>query len=160
MSDEKSQEKPTVEFAAPPKWAEGMFGRVHESINGMEARVNTRIDELRTEHGTKLDHCISGLKTVNGAHEKLAEEFHTFKGETTARFETHSMRAKQESISDEETRQEVKAIKAEMSESQMAKLLSAAAKTPQGQKVINALVVFVLAALSVGTGWLVLHGGK
>lgn len=37
--------------------------------------------------------------------------------------------------------------------------LTKAAATPKGQKVINALVVFVVTLLTVATGWLAAHGG-
>ena len=158
MSDEKPQEKPTTPFEAPPKWAEGMFARVFEGQAAMEARIGTRLEEQEAHvnkrmdvQDEKLDSCISGLKTVNGAHEDLKRDFHQFKGETAARFETHSIRAKQESISDEETRQEVKAIKAELSESQFSRLLATAAKTPIGSKIMFGLGGLALTAIGYAT---------
>lgn len=154
MSDEKSQEKPTVPFDAPPKWAIDSFARVHEGIAAMEARVNTRMDERVAPLSDKLDACISGLKTVNGEVEALKKDHHEFKGETKARFDAGSLRAKSLSDTDEALKNDVKAVKAEMDESQMAKLIAAAAKTPQGQKVANALVGLMLLLIAAATLYL------
>lgn len=143
---EKPPEKPTVKFEAPPKWAEGMFGRVHEGIAAVETRLNTRLDD----QGTKLDHCVSGLGTVNAEMERVKRDFYEHKGSVDSRLGSHSMRAKQESIHDDEQDKRI----AQLSESQMAALLKAAAKTPLGQKVVNGVVLLVLAALGYGTLWL------
>jgi hypothetical protein len=152
-------EKPTVKFEAPPKWAEGMFARVHEAINASEASTKAEIQDVRAlqqEHGGKLDACISGLKTVNGELEDVKKEFHEFRGATNARLDSNSMRAKQESIHDAEQDDRI----AKLSEPQMAQLLKAAAATPKGQKVVNALVIFVLTALGFGTIWLTMQTHK
>lgn len=152
MSDPEKPDKPlpdTTKFDSPPKWAIDMFGRVHENINGIEARINTRLDG----QDGKLDACISGLKTVNGDLEDVKKEFHEFRGATNARLDSNSMRAQTESVHDKEQDDKL----AQLSESQMGQLLKAAAKTPMGQKVTNGIVLLVLAALSYGTWWLSNH---
>jgi len=44
--------------------------------------------------------------------------------------------------------------------SEIAALVKQAAATPQGQKILNALVGFIVVALTVATGYLMAHGGK
>lgn len=51
---------------------------------------------------------------------------------------------------------------ADMTAQQTGTLVAAmerAAKTPQGQKLINALVGFLVIVLTAGGGWLLMHGG-
>lgn len=149
--DEKPPEKPTVKFEAPPKWAQDGFERVHSGIAGMEARVNTRLDD----QDKKLDHCISGLKTLNSEMEDLKKDHHEFKGATNARFDAGSMRVKAITLRDDEQDKKL----SEMTESQVTKLVRDAAKTPLGQKVIQAIVGLVLLATAMGYAWLQTHGG-
>lgn len=148
---EPTQEgKPTVKFEPPPKWAEAMFGRVHEGIAAVETRINAQL----LDQGTKLDQCVNGLGTVTNEVERVKRDFYEHKGAIEARAELNSMRVKQVSIHDDEQDKQI----AKLSESQMAELLKAAAKTPLGQKVVNGVVLFVLAATGYGTFWLSTHG--
>lgn len=145
-------EKPTVKFEPPPKWAEDMFGRVHTTMASVEARLSARLGE----QDQKLDHCISGLKTLNGDLEDLKRDHHEFKGATAARFEAGSMRAKAITLTNEVQDQKI----SELSESQLSKLVKDAAKTPMGQKVVTAGGAVVLALLGLASIAISLHASK
>lgn len=152
MSDDKTAEKPTVKFEAPPKWAEGMFGRVHEAIAASEARTSARLDE----QGSKLDQCIHGLGTVTDEVERVKKDFYEYKGANDARAAQNSMRAQAQSLHDGEQDDKI----AKLSESQMATLLKEIGKTPMGQKIANAVGGLLLVAIGVATAWLMAHGGR
>jgi len=154
MSDdtpEKAPEKPTVKFEAPPKWAEAMFGRVHEGIAASEARLNSRHDET----DAKVDKCIHGLVTVTDEVERVKNDFHEFKGSVNVRLDGNSVRARAQSLHDGE--QDTRLDK--LSESQMAQLLKEIAKTPMGQKIANGVGALLLALIGFATVWLMAHGG-
>lgn len=149
MPESRPDAKATVKFEPPPKWAEAMFGRVHEGINAVETRINAQL----LDHGTKLDSCVNGLGTVTNEVERIKKDFYEHKGAIEARAELTSMRVKQASVHDDEQDKQI----AKLSESQMAELLKAAAKTPLGQKVVNGVVLLVVAATGYGTFWLSTH---
>jgi len=153
MSDDKPPGgNPTLKFEPPPKWAEAMFGRVHEGIAATEARLTTRLEETEA----KVDRCVSGLGTVANEVERVKKDFYEYKGASEARLDGNSMRAKQESIHNEEQDTKI----AELSKSQMAELLKEIAKTPLGQKVANAVGGLLLVLIGIATAWLMAHGAK
>lgn len=168
MSDEKPPEKETVKFEAPPKWAQDGFARIHEGISAVETRINTRLDE----QDTKLDTCITGLRTVTNEVERHNDELrklHQWQGGMEERIASHSMRAKQESQHDDHQDMKLQelenrltaAMQAESKSSrdELVALLKDAAKTPQGQKLTNALVSFFVVALTLATGYLAVKAG-
>lgn len=165
MSDEKPQEKETVKFEPPPKWAQEGFTRIHEGIAAVETRINTRLDE----QDGKLDKCISGLNTVTNEVERHNDELrklHEWKGGMEERVGSHSMRAKQESQHDDV--QDVKLQELEnritaATESSMRVLITEmkdVAKTPTGQRVLQVLVGLLIAFATFVSGWLTHGGGK
>ncbi len=174
MSDEKPPEKPTVKFDAPPKWAQEGFTRIHEGIVAVETRINTRLDE----QDGKLDTCITGLRTVTNEVERHNDELrklHQWQGGMEERVNSHSMRAKTESQHDDaqdtklqelENRLTIAAEKAAAAhaaatESSMRAIFAEmkdAAKTPNGQRVVQVLVGVLIALGTFVTGWLT-HGG-
>lgn len=56
--------------------------------------------------------------------------------------------------------QEVMAAQTKAQTSEIAALVKQAAATPQGQKLLNVIVTFIIVALTAATGWLMAHGGK
>ncbi len=151
MDDEKPPEKPTVRFEAPPKWAEAMFGRVHEGIAASEARIFSRIDET----DAKVETLRSGLGGAVNEVERVKKDFYEHKGAVESRLGSHSMRAQQDSVHEVEQDKQI----AQLSRSQMAELLKEIAKTPLGQKVANAVGGLLLVLIGVATAWLLAHGG-
>jgi hypothetical protein len=153
MSDEKPPEKPTVQMERVPEWAvkiqEGVTG-LRTDVVGLRADVSI-IAETQKEQGQRM------LRA-----EKRQDEFEEWRA-----------RASERAKSEEQTRSKVdmehqahlvhieERFKA-MTEAQTNTIVSAmtaAAKTPQGQKVLNALVGFIVVALTIATGWLMAHGG-
>lgn len=163
MSDEKPAEKETVRFEAPPKWAQDGFGRIHESIGAVEARINTRMDE----QDSKLDKCVTGMQTLTNEVERHNGELrglHEWKGGIEERLNNNSMRAKQGSKHDDDQDMKLQELENRITaatESSMRVLIAEAkqaAKTPTGQRVVQVLVGLLIALATFASGWLT-HGG-
>lgn len=168
MSDEKPPEKPTVKFEPPPPWMQEAFARVHEGIAAVETRINTRMDD----QDEKLDKCVGGLQTLTNEVERHNGELrglHEWKGGMEERMNNNSVRARSESKRDDD--QDMKfqelenritaAVQADnkSARDELVALVKDAAKTPQGQRLTNALVSFVVVALTLATGYLAVKAG-
>jgi hypothetical protein len=157
VSDEKPPEKPTVKMETVPDWAVKLSMDVKTGF----AQVDAKIDEVKAD-----------VALLSGEHKGLAER--VLRGEKRQdEVELWRARSSERAKMEEQTRSQVdmehqaqlvhieERFKA-MTEAQTNTIVSAmttAAKTPQGQKVLNALVGFIVVALTVATGWLMAHGG-
>lgn len=153
MSDEKPPEKPTVKFETPPKWMQDAFERLHERMGAGFTAVDVRFGEVED----KVDTVARAVGTVTNEVERVKKDLHEHRGAVDERFKSHSMRARQESAHDDHQDvklQELENRLAAKTESQTAVLLEKMARTPQGQKVINAVVGLVLMAVAFATMWL------
>lgn len=143
VDDKGTIGRTTTKLEAPPDWAVEGFTRINETIRLMKLSLE---DRLATQD-TKLDLCVSGLKTLTTEVERVKQEFYEHKGETLARFQAGSMRVRAITISDDEQNQVI----SELSKSQLTALIKEAAKTPMGQKIVLALGTVILALLGLAT---------
>lgn len=139
-------EKPTAKFEPPPKWAQDGFERMHARMEAGFSAAEARIGEVES----KVDTAIHGLGTVTDEVNVMKKDLYEFKGETKARMDAGSMRARAESVHDEAQDQKI----AQLSESQIAAMIKDAVKTPLGKKVLVAFAGLVLVAINAGTVYL------
>lgn len=92
MSDGKPPEHPTHKLDQN-EITQGLLKKLDTKLDDKFERVAAILDE----HGEKLNHCISGLKTLNSEVEDLKQEnreFREFKGQVSERLKHNSERAR------------------------------------------------------------------
>ncbi len=153
MSDEKPPEKPTVQMEKVPAYAveikEGIQALRGDMV-GLRADV-TIMAETQKEHGQRM------LRA-----EKRQDEFEEWRARSSERAKSEEATRSKVDLEHQAQLLHIEDRFKAMTEAQTNTIVAAmtkAAGTPQGQKVMNALVGFIVVALTVATGWLMAHGG-
>lgn len=158
MSDEKPPEKPTVKMEQVPDWAVKLSLDVKTGF----AQVDAKIDEVKADVMLlSEDQKTMGQRMIRA--EMRQDEFADWRARSSERAKSEEAIRSKVDLEHQAQLVHIEERFKAMTEAQTSTIVAAmtsAAKTPQGQKVLNAFVGFIVVALTVATGWLMAHGGK
>lgn len=145
-----TNERKTVELEKVPEWAI----KIQEGVNATRGEVAS----LRTD-----------VQLLGESHKDLSQRM-TISERRHAEFEEWRSRSSERAKAEESARSKTDMdhsaqlvhLTDEMHKAtanQTAVILEKMAATPQGQRLINAMVGFLVIVLTVAGGWLLMHGG-
>lgn len=156
MSDEKPAEKPTTKLDKD-EITRQLLDKVLTGVEGLRADVTglradvTIVAETQKEHGQRM------LRA-----EKRQDEFEEWRARSSERAKSEEMTRSKVDLEHQTQLVHIEERFKALTEAQTNTIVAAmtsAAKTPQGQKVINSLVAFLVVAFGVASAWLASHGG-